>query len=62
MPTNENPADLASRESNVKQIENKNIWWHGPNWLSKPSTEWKTKCEVSAIKRLRYQKKNSVVL
>ena len=34
VPTHENPADLGSRGGAVTQTNE--LWWNGPNWLSKP--------------------------
>ena len=31
MPTQKNPADLASRAGDVEFQE---LWWHGPEWMS----------------------------
>jgi hypothetical protein len=36
VPTNENPADVASRGGQVVNCE---LWWKGPEWLSDP-TQW----------------------
>ncbi|KRY43585.1 hypothetical protein T03_6748, partial [Trichinella britovi] len=32
-PTKNNPADLLSRGSTVKQMASQPLWWHGPPWL-----------------------------
>ncbi|KRX26299.1 hypothetical protein T07_8519 [Trichinella nelsoni] len=32
-PTKNNPADLLSRGSTVKQLASQPLWWHGPPWL-----------------------------
>ena len=32
-PTADNPADLASRGSNITNVE---LWWNGPSWLRDP--------------------------
>ena len=34
----ENPADIASRGSNIQTLRENHLWWHGPTWLR--STEW----------------------
>lgn len=40
VPTKENPADLASRGVKPKDIINNTLWWHGPEWLTKPNEQW----------------------
>ncbi|XP_060551271.1 uncharacterized protein LOC132712851 [Ruditapes philippinarum] len=42
VPTYENPADIASRGSSTTNLKNNNMWWHGPNWLSLPKSDWPT--------------------
>lgn len=37
--TTENPADCASRGISVEDLLNKNIWWHGPSWLSETTQQ-----------------------
>ncbi|XP_073995704.1 uncharacterized protein [Rhodnius prolixus] len=38
VPTNDNPADIASRGCNASTLLNHTLWWHGPSWLSTPSS------------------------
>ena len=33
VPSNENPADIASRSSTVEQLRDATQWWHGPTFL-----------------------------
>ncbi|XP_046142527.1 uncharacterized protein LOC123987999 [Osmia bicornis bicornis] len=40
VPTNENPADLASRGSKPADLIHANLWWHGPDWLAMPEEHW----------------------
>lgn len=40
VPTKENLADLASRGVTTKQLINNNLWWYGPEWLSKDQIQW----------------------
>ena len=35
-----NPADLISRSIEPDKLEEERLWWHGPDWLSKPKTMW----------------------
>lgn len=36
IPTNENPADIASRGCTAQNIRNCSLWWRGPEWLNSP--------------------------
>ena len=38
--TTDNPADLASRGSDVKGLATSKLWWNGPHWLRKDSQAW----------------------
>lgn len=40
MPTNDNPADLASRGLQPSQIVGNKLWFNGPSWLKKEESEW----------------------
>lgn len=35
-----NPADLISRGTSPKELENNQLWWHGPQLISKPKRDW----------------------
>ena len=34
VPTDENPADAASRGMTATELKEHSLWWHGPSWLS----------------------------
>lgn len=38
--SSENPADVASRGICPSQLQNHNLWWHGPKWLKAPQASW----------------------
>ncbi|KAL0840696.1 hypothetical protein ABMA28_015888 [Loxostege sticticalis] len=40
VPTADNPADLISRGVSMGQLQNSNIWWHGPSFLLRPELDW----------------------
>ena len=39
VPTEENPADLATRGKSPSELMN-SIWWNGPHWLSQTVERW----------------------
>ena len=39
VPTEQNPADLASRGKSPSELQ-QSIWWNGPAWLSNPQDKW----------------------
>jgi hypothetical protein len=49
VPTDENPADLASRGIAAKDLFQSSLWWHGPHWLTDRNASWPSqeflKCE-----------------
>ena len=36
----DNPADCASRGIGVEQLVNHGLWWRGPSWLERHSSDW----------------------
>ncbi|XP_060556893.1 uncharacterized protein LOC132717440 [Ruditapes philippinarum] len=42
IPTRENPADVASRGTTLEKLATDSNWWHGPQWLLKPTSNWPT--------------------
>ncbi|CAC5360793.1 unnamed protein product [Mytilus coruscus] len=38
--TKENPADVATRGTTVSKLNNDNLWWNGPKWLSYNKQKW----------------------
>lgn len=38
--TTDNPADIGTRGSTVKQLQTNQIWWNGPEWLKKSTDFW----------------------
>lgn len=39
----DNPADLLSRGTTIAVLENSDLWWYGPVWLSQDNFTWNTK-------------------
>ena len=44
MKTQKNPAcaDVATKGTTAKALYTHDLWWHGLDWLSRPSSERKT--------------------
>ena len=40
IPTQQNPADIASRGTSTDQLQTDKLWWNGPDWLLKSTDEW----------------------
>ncbi|XP_076638295.1 uncharacterized protein LOC143350228 [Colletes latitarsis] len=40
VPTDENPADCASRGISLSELKSHRLWWLGPQWLRKNPQEW----------------------
>lgn len=41
VPTDQNPADLPSRDrSTVEKLHQKSLWWHGPQMLAQSNDNW----------------------
>ena len=40
VPGQENPDDAASRGLSPQQLSEHKLWWEGPEWLKRPSTDW----------------------
>ena len=39
-PSEENPADIGSRCERASRLIERDLWWKGPSWLSRPENEW----------------------
>ncbi|XP_043463826.1 uncharacterized protein LOC122499504, partial [Leptopilina heterotoma] len=60
--TKENPADLATRGVKPEGLADSALWWQGPVWLSKASTEWPRPAESVRINHVRPRSKESEIL
>ncbi|XP_055699993.1 uncharacterized protein LOC129799799 [Phlebotomus papatasi] len=40
VPTHCNPADIISRGVTPQQLQDLDLWWHGPSWLTKSRSAW----------------------
>ena len=41
----QNPADLPSRGLSAKELRDSHMWWYGPEFMTKPKSEWPTEAE-----------------
>ena len=40
VPSNQNPADFATRGMSASELEKIRLWWHGPEWLTLSVNSW----------------------
>ncbi|MCP3665660.1 MAG: DUF1759 domain-containing protein, partial [Gammaproteobacteria bacterium] len=40
VPSEENPADIATRETTFAELKGCDMWWHGPAWLCHARKDW----------------------
>ncbi len=40
VPSQHNPADVASRGTSIGDLLQHHLWWNGPEWLRSPPTDW----------------------
>ncbi|XP_050444020.1 uncharacterized protein LOC126847685 [Adelges cooleyi] len=52
VPTEENPADCASRGLSPQQLTNHDLWWKGPTFLCQPKNTWPAQNADSPDSRL----------
>ncbi|GBP06897.1 hypothetical protein EVAR_67454_1 [Eumeta japonica] len=50
IPSHDNPADLGTRGSRPQDLSQNLLWWHGPKWLHKPSSEWPDRNPLKSAK------------
>ncbi|XP_024877299.1 uncharacterized protein LOC112458094 [Temnothorax curvispinosus] len=48
VPTEDNPADCASRGILGCHLASHHLWWQGPSWLRRPTIEWPAQREPSS--------------
>lgn len=49
--THDNPADLGTRGCRSQDLANNTLWWQGPSWLTKPSSEWPNRNPLKTINK-----------
>ena len=48
MSSKDNPADLISRGINPEDLQDNELWWNGPDWLSQSNESWPSKREFTS--------------
>ena len=50
IPSEESPADFATRGLTVSEIKESKLWWHGPMWLQYVECNWPSwnLCDISS--------------
>lgn len=48
VPSQQNPADLASRGTTTMTLKDSSLWWHGPDFLQLPQSRWPS-CQSDPI-------------
>ncbi|XP_031622711.1 uncharacterized protein LOC116340379 [Contarinia nasturtii] len=61
VPSEQNPADIASRGMSINQLSTNNLWWNGPNFLL-DHTLWPKTNEYVAEKDIPEQNKRTIIL
>ena len=59
VPTKENPANLASRGTSSTVLEEEQLWWRGPDWLTSNWESW-TDQTASFTRELEERKQTAV--
>jgi len=55
VPTEDNPADCASRGILGSQLAAHKLWWQGPTWLRQPAADWPKAPDSSSVTSLEQQ-------
>jgi hypothetical protein len=50
VPTDQNPADVATRPIPVSELSQSSLWWNGPEFLRKSEEHWPEPFDVSGVK------------
>ncbi|XP_037827650.1 uncharacterized protein LOC119615720 [Lucilia sericata] len=49
--THDNPADLGTRGCKSHELAHNSLWWHGPSWLTNPSSAWPKRNPLNSIEK-----------
>ena len=52
IPTQDNPADVASRGLPPSDLVCNTLWWFGPQWLNRPPEEWPMRTDLYTTEEL----------
>ncbi|EGT51378.1 hypothetical protein CAEBREN_15675 [Caenorhabditis brenneri] len=56
VPSEENPADIASRGCSIKELKDSKLWHYGPEFLQQPETSWPKKLDNTSADPLEFRK------
>ena len=60
--TKENPADIATRGTDIHNLFENKLWWHGPVWLKKTEKNWPTSSnDLDEKNRFRFRVRSEKV-
>ena len=64
VPTQFNPADVATRGATVTELKNHDLWWQGPPWLLEDPVQYPEQPKEAIYQKLRHSglKKKEVVV
>ncbi|EGT41965.1 hypothetical protein CAEBREN_19763 [Caenorhabditis brenneri] len=56
VPSDQNPADIASRGCSIKELKNSKLWHYGPEFLQQPETSWPKKLDNTSADPYEFKK------
>ncbi|EGT57467.1 hypothetical protein CAEBREN_14974 [Caenorhabditis brenneri] len=56
VPSEENPADIASRGCSIKELKESKLWHYGPEFLQQPETSWPKKLDNTSADPHEFRK------
>eukprot|EP00794_Sanderia_malayensis_P006668 gene6668-biopygen5443 len=60
-PTNDNPADLGTRGTTLKKLQECEVWWNGPDWLIQRE-KWPQQPEHLENEAAQEERRNTTIL
>ena len=57
VPSEQNPADCASRGKTATELLDFSLWWNGPNWLTRNESQWPQQPSIPTATALERRKR-----